>query len=250
MTTVIKNSLETQRREESPALRMDDISAGYPGAPVLRDVSVAVAASSIVALLGPNGAGKTTLMRAAAGTVHLSNGRVSIAGEDVTRAHPYQRSRAGLCLIPEGRGIFGNLTVRENLILFLPPWAEDDRTIEKALAAFPEIGRRLNQTAGTMSGGEQQMLALCRAWIAEPSVVLLDEVSMGLAPKIIDKIFGRIQQLASEGVALLIVEQYVRRALDIADHVYLLDKGGIRASAAPDELDQEALVSGYFGGTV
>nr|WP_084144622.1 ABC transporter ATP-binding protein [Amycolatopsis jejuensis] len=229
----------------SAALALTDVTAGYRGTTVLRDVSLTVPHSSIVALLGPNGAGKTTVMRVASGTVPATHGAVSIDGGVVTTEPPHRRAEAGLCLIPEGRGIFAGLTVRENLTLYLPPGAP--ASLDRALGTFPEVGKRFGQIAGTMSGGQQQMLALCRAWIARPRVVLLDEVSMGLAPKIVDDIFGRLHELAADGVALVIVEQYVRRALDIADVVYLLDKGRVRFSGAPSELDQEALIGGYFG---
>jgi len=229
------------------ALRLENVVAGYRRATVLRDVSLTVPKSSIVALLGPNGAGKTTIMRAASGTLRSTAGRVIVNGHDVTGTPPHRRAEHGLCLIPEGRGIFSNLTVRENLRMHLPPWSDDGLAVEKALSAFPDVGARLNQVAGTMSGGQQQMLALCRAWIAKPDVVLLDEVSMGLAPRIVDEIFDGLSWLAADGVSLLIVEQYVRRALEIADVVYLLDKGKVRFSGPPSSLDEAALLSGYFG---
>ncbi len=229
------------------ALTMDDVTAGYRYTTVLRGVDLTVQAGSVVALLGPNGAGKTTLLRTFAGMLQPSRGKVLIAGTDVTRQAPHRRTRCGLCLIPEGRGIFPALTVRENLRMQVPPWSDERDAVEIAVAAFPILGQRLSQVAGTMSGGQQQMLALSRAWNSGPQVVMLDEVSMGLAPLIVDEIFAALRDLAASGVALLIVEQYVNRVLDIANDVYLLEKGSISFHGAPTELDQAVLLSGYLG---
>ncbi|MGW6522878.1 ABC transporter ATP-binding protein [Streptomyces sp. NPDC054962] len=231
----------------SAVLELDRITAGYHRATVLRDVSVAVPRGKVVALLGPNGAGKTTLLRTAAGTLRPQSGTVVVDGADMTRTAPHRRNRRGLCLVPEGRGIFPALTVRDNLRMFVPPWSADGSALERAISAFPDLGRRLGQIAGSMSGGQQQMLALSRAWLAQPRVVLLDEVSMGLAPRIVDEIFMSLRRLAAEGTALLIVEQYVNRALEIADHVCLLEKGKITFSGPPSALQQDALLSGYLG---
>src|SRR5262249_44242257 len=158
---------------------------------------------------GANGAGKTTLLSCAAGTLKAQSGRIRVNGRDVTSDSPSQRARAGLCLIPEGRGVFHALTVRENLRMQVPPWAADASGVDSALEAFPVLKRKLGQLAGTMSGGEQQMLALCRAWIGQAAVVMVDEVSMGLAPHIVDEIFVALRELRASGVALVIVEQYV-----------------------------------------
>jgi branched-chain amino acid transport system ATP-binding protein len=147
-----------------PALAIENVTVGYAGTPVLHGVQLEVATGNVVALLGRNGAGKTTLLRAAAGLARVSSGRVRLAGADVTREQPYQRARAGLCLVPERRGIFPNLTVRDNLRLQLPSSSPGDG-IEHALAAFPILGDRLRQTAGSLSGGERQMLALSRAFV-------------------------------------------------------------------------------------
>src|SRR6202022_190270 len=156
---------------------------------------LAVEAGTIAALLGPNGAGKTTLLKVASGLMRPAAGTVMVAGRDATAMSPSRRARLGLCLVPEGRGIFPRLTVRENLRLQGPPWAKD-APVEAALEAFPILRDRLGQRAGTMSGGQQQMLALARCYLARPSIVLLDEVSMGLAPRIVDEIFASIQALA------------------------------------------------------
>jgi branched-chain amino acid transport system ATP-binding protein len=228
------------------ALALESVTAGYGRTTVLRDVNLTVTSGSVVALMGPNGAGKTTLLRAAAGLLRPSEGAISIGGADNTRQPPHRRARAGLCLIPEGRGVFPNLTVRENLLLQVPPWSKD-RSIEPALEAFPILRERLGQLAGTMSGGQQQMLAVSRCFLANPDVVLLDEVSMGLAPRIIDEIFAALRQLATSGVALLIVEQYVSRALAMADHVYLLTRGSVSFSGSPKDLDEDELMRRYVG---
>jgi branched-chain amino acid transport system ATP-binding protein len=228
------------------ALALRAVTAGYGGITVLRDVDVTVPAGSVVALMGANGAGKTTLLRTAAGLLRPSQGEVAICGAEVTRRQHFQRARAGLCLIPEGRGIFPNLSFRENLLLQVPPW-EKGRSIDAALDAFPILRDRLGQTAGTMSGGEQQMLALSRCFLAAPRVVLLDEVSMGLAPRIVDEIFVALHKLAASGVALLLVEQYIGRALEMADKIYLLNRGTVTFSGSPAELNADELMRRYIG---
>jgi branched-chain amino acid transport system ATP-binding protein len=231
----------------APVLELTGVSAGYGRTTVLRDVDLAVRRGSVVALLGPNGAGKTTLLRVAAGLLAPTPGQVVIGGHEVTRRRPAQRARQGLCLIPEGRGIFPNLSVRENLVLQLPAWKREE-SFEPALEAFPVLRERLGQTAGSMSGGQQQMLALSRCFLSDPKVVLLDEVSMGLAPRIIDEIFEALLELSRRGVALLLVEQYVSRALHVADHVYLLGRGCVTFSGAPADLDESELMRRYLGG--
>jgi branched-chain amino acid transport system ATP-binding protein len=198
-----------------------------------------------VALLGPNGAGKTTLLRVASGLLRPSSGQVLLDGKDVSRAAPHKLVELGLCHVPEGRGIFPSLTVRENLILQSKPGTESD-SVEKAVSAFPRLGERLTQQAGTMSGGEQQMLALARAYVQNPRFVLLDEVSMGLAPKVVDEIFEFLALLASQGASLLLVEQYVTRALAAADYVYLLGRGTVTFAGEPGELDADALAEQYI----
>jgi branched-chain amino acid transport system ATP-binding protein len=228
-------------------LELRGITAGYRRTTVLREVDLTVAAGSVVALLGPNGAGKTTLLRVASGLLPPARGEVRLLGEDVTRRRAFQRARGGLCLVPEGRGIFPNLSVRENLTLQIPPW-ERQAGYDAALEAFPVLKDRLSQTAGSMSGGQQQMLALSRCFLSNPKVVLLDEVSMGLAPRIIDEIFEALQKLSDNGVALLLVEQYVTRALHLADHVYLLGRGRVDFSGGPSQLDEADLLRLYVGG--
>jgi branched-chain amino acid transport system ATP-binding protein len=231
------------------ALQIESITAGYGRTTVLRDVSLDVPQGSIVALLGPNGAGKTTLLRTAVGLLRPSRGSIRVDGMDVTRTPPNRRSRAGLCLIPEGRGIFRALTVRENFRMDVPARVRYDKRedLERVLEIFPILRERMSQTAGTMSGGQQQMLALARSFLSHPKVVLLDEVSMGLAPRVVDEIFEAIGKIAAAGTALVLVEQYVTRALELADTVVLLDRGTVAFSGPADSLDESAVLRGYLG---
>jgi branched-chain amino acid transport system ATP-binding protein len=227
-------------------LELCGVDAHYGAAQVLRGVDISVPASSVVALLGPNGAGKTTLLRVASGLLKPTHGQLRVDGQDMTGAAPHRLVDKGLCLVPEGRGIFGSVSVRENLVLCSRRGAEKE-AVERAVDAFPRLGERLNQVARTMSGGEQQMLALSRAYIQRPRFVLLDEVSMGLAPKIVDEIFEFLRRLAQEGTALLLVEQYVTRALAAADYVYLLNRGQVGFAGEPSQLDADALAEHYVG---
>jgi branched-chain amino acid transport system ATP-binding protein len=232
----------------TPVLELREVSASYGQTTILRNIDISVHPGEVVALLGPNGVGKTTTLRVAAGLLAPRNGKVLIAGKDVTRMSPNRRSRAGLCLSPEGRGIFRGLTVAENLRLQVPKGMSAAAAMDVAVDAFPVLGERLSQIAGKMSGGEQQMLALARAYVCNPKVVLLDEVSMGLSPLMVDKVFDAIRRLAAAGISLLIVEQYVNRAMAIADQVVLLDKGSISFTGPPKALDQDRLVEHYLGG--
>jgi branched-chain amino acid transport system ATP-binding protein len=227
-------------------LELRGITAGYGGHTVLWDVTLVVPDHSVVALLGPNGAGKTTLLRVASGLLRPSAGRVLLDGTDVTGWPPYRLARAGVCHVPEGRGIFRSLSVRDNIRLQANDWAVE-APVPAARAAFPRLGDRLGQRADTMSGGEQQMLALTRAYTSGARTVLLDEVSMGLAPKIIDEIFGYLHTLAAAGAALLLVEQYVARALELADFVYVLQKGRVQFVGESHELGEERILASYLG---
>jgi branched-chain amino acid transport system ATP-binding protein len=213
---------------------------------VLRGVDLKVEAGSVVALLGANGAGKTTLMRTASGLIKTRAGKITVDGEDVQKAEPYSRLRAGLCHIPEGRGVYRGLSVRENLRLSVPPWSKNS-ALDQVLAQFPILGERMNQQAGSMSGGQQQMLAIARAVLAQPKVVLLDEVSHGLAPIIVDEIYASLRELAAQGMALLVVEQYVNRALDLADQVYLIRRGVVTHAGSANAVNEDALVREYMG---
>jgi branched-chain amino acid transport system ATP-binding protein len=226
-------------------LEVRGVDAGYGASTVLRDVSLVVPDASVVALLGANGAGKTTLLRAVTGLVRPTAGTVVLDGKDVTGWAPFRLQAAGLCQIPEGRGVFPHLTVRENLLLQAPSGAYQ-AAVERAVDGFPILGERLSQRAGSLSGGQQQMLALARAYVSDPKLVLLDEVSMGLAPLIVDEIFEFLSRLAQQGVALLLVEQYVSRALAAADYVYLLNRGRVSFAGEPSELGDDAVYEHYI----
>jgi branched-chain amino acid transport system ATP-binding protein len=223
---------------------LDDVHAGYHGATVLRGVSIAVPDDAVVALIGPNGAGKTTLLRVASGLLPMTSGRMVLDGREVTGWSSDALARAGVCHVPEGRGIFRGLTVQENLRLQAPP---SDPSVSAAVEAFPRLAQRMNQRAGSMSGGEQQMLALAHAYLGNPRVVLLDEVSMGLAPNIVNEIFEHLRVLASRGTSLLLVEQYVHRAMELADYVYVLRRGVVEFAGEPWELGTDEILTSYLG---
>ncbi len=231
---------------EHPVIEVENVTAGYGDTVVLRDVSLCVADSSVVALLGPNGAGKTTLLRTASGLIRTKSGSIRFDGEDMTGAAAHVMARKGLCHLPEGRGIFPSLTVRDNLILQSPK-RKEDASIERAVDLFPILGTRIEQTAGSLSGGEQQMLALVRAYVSNPRLVVVDEASLGLAPLVVDKIFEMLRQIAATGTSLLLVEQYVTRALEIADRVYLLNRGQVIFSGPADDLAGEDVFERYLG---
>jgi branched-chain amino acid transport system ATP-binding protein len=227
---------------------LDDIVAGYGDSTVLRGVSLRVPRGSVVALLGPNGAGKTTLLRVASGLLEPTGGEITLDGTSLRGKPADAFARAGICLVPEGRGIFRSLSVKENLLLQAP--AGDDDALAKATDAFPRLGERLEQRAGTMSGGEQQMLAVARAYLSNPSYVFLDEVSLGLAPRVVDEIFTFLRRLADGGASLLLVEQYVVRALKIADFVFILNQGEVAFAGEPGELDEAEVFRTYVGAEV
>lgn len=227
-------------------LHLAGVVAGYGDAPVLRDVSLSVPPGTVVALLGPNGAGKTTLLRVASGLLAPTAGEVRLDGRLLNGRPPDVFARAGICHIPEGRGIFRSLTVKENLLLQARS-SREASALDRAVDAFPRLGERMGQRAGTMSGGEQQMLALARAYLADPALVLLDEVSLGLAPNIVDEIFEFLARLAASGAALLLVEQYITRALAIADFAFVLSQGEVVFAGEASELDHAAVFESYVG---
>jgi branched-chain amino acid transport system ATP-binding protein len=212
---------------------------------VLRDVSLEVKKGAVVALLGPNGAGKSTLLKMVSGVLAPERGRILRGDEDVTRRGVHHRASRGLCHIPDGHGIFPSLTVRENLILASPK-GEESESIEKATTAFPALSARLTQLAGNLSGGQQQMLAVVRSYLCSSDLILIDEVSMGLAPVVVDEIFEFISELSARGTSMLLVEQYVARVLAIASHVYMLNQGAVTLSASAEEVRRSDLFTHYM----
>lgn len=232
---------------DAPALRLVGVEAGYEHTTVLRDVSLTVPAGGVTALLGPNGAGKSTLLKTVSGLLRPSSGSVELYGTDVTKLAPHQRARRGVCHIPEGRAIYKNLTVRENLLMQCEQGTEE-RAIELASDAFPVLGERLGQLAGTLSGGEQQMLAMSRTYVRDQRLILVDEASLGLAPFLVDQIFDFLHRLVQEkSIALLIVDQFVARALDMAETAYVLARGEIVFDGTATELAGRDIFETYLG---
>jgi branched-chain amino acid transport system ATP-binding protein len=230
----------------APALKINGLTGGYGRTTVLRDVSITVPASGVVALLGPNGAGKTTLLRMASGFLRPSSGSIELFGRDMRGVAPYRRFEAGLCHVPEGRGVFRSLTVRENLTMQARK-GDENEAITRASEAFPILADRMGQTAGTLSGGQQQMLAMAATYVRSPKLILIDEASLGLAPLIVDQIFQFMEKLAREGTALLIVDQFAARALSLAETAYVLSRGTIRYAGPAKDLGQAELLSQYMG---
>ena len=238
----------TPAPEEAPALELRGISAAYGTIEVLHGVDLVVPGGSILAVLGPNGAGKTTLLKVISGALRPTRGSVLMEGHDVTGASVDRLSKAGVCLIPEGRGVFPNLTVRENILMDTFACAGRTTTAaleEVAYVRFPRLGERRGQVAGTLSGGEQQMLALARALTTDPAVILLDELSMGLAPTIVTELFDVVQGLAAGGVTTVIVEQFAG-VTAFADRVVVMGQGRVRLDGRPDEVADQ-LASAYLG---
>jgi branched-chain amino acid transport system ATP-binding protein len=231
-----------------PALELRDIVAGYGRIEVLHGVSLSVPVGSVYALLGPNGAGKTTTLAVCSGKIRPASGCVHVAGTHVNRVAPEALSKAGVCRIPEGRGVFPNLTVAENLRMFTYASALSVKEVqERAYARFPRLGERRTQLAGTMSGGEQQMLAMSRALVTDPGVLLLDEISMGLAPKIVAELYELVGQLAQEGISILLVEQFARTALAVADYAAVMTQGRIAMVGQPADV-ADFVNEAYLGG--
>ena len=232
-----------------PILELDDVHAAYGRIEVLRGVSFTVPRGSVVALLGPNGAGKTTTLKLASGQMAPTSGTVRVAGVPLaSTVSPDELVRIGMCTVPEGRGIFPNLTVDENLRLAAYAGSVPEAQIrERAFERFPRLGERRGQLAGKMSGGEQQMLAMSRALATEPALLLLDELSMGLAPLIVEELYGIVRQLAEEGISILVIEQFARTALAVADYGVVMVNGRVTAVGEPTDLAGE-IEAAYLGG--
>ena len=234
----------------TPLLQVDDLASGYGRVEVLRGVSLTVNPGEIVALLGSNGAGKSTLNNTVSGLVPAWRGHVRFDGVDLTNAHYRTVVQAGLIQVPEGRRVFPNLTVLENLELGAFARARERRSanLERVLATFPRLAERLKQLAGTMSGGEQQMVAIGRGLMAEPRLLILDEPSLGLSPLLVEEMFSLIRRLHGDGLSVLLVEQNVAQSLDIAQRAYVLENGSLRFTGTPAELlASRELKQAYLG---
>jgi len=236
----------------SAALELTDVRAGYGRIEVLRSISLVVPAGSVVALLGPNGVGKTTTLRAIAGTIPVTAGAIRLDGRRIDNRRPSTIARRGLVLVPEGRGVFPALSVEDNLRVahrsapaeVAGPWGA---WLDDIVTTFPRLGERLSQTAGSLSGGEQQMLAVCRSLVGQPRVVMFDELSMGLAPLIVAELFERVAALRDAGRTIVLVEQHLTYALELADLCYVLAKGDVVFAGEPGELRGSSLLAGLAG---
>jgi branched-chain amino acid transport system ATP-binding protein len=219
-----------------PILEVVDLHAAYGRIEVLRGVDLRVPRGAVVALLGPNGAGKSTLLKVISGQMQPTSGDIHLAGVHVSGAKPDDLARLGLTTVPEGRSVFPNLSVEENLQLMSYAGVPAAQVLDTAYSYFPRLHERRHQLAGTLSGGEQQMLALARALTSDPALLLLDELSMGLAPLIVDELYETVGQIAQTGVSILVVEQFARTALRIADHAAVMTGGRVVATGEPDEI--------------
>jgi branched-chain amino acid transport system ATP-binding protein len=228
-------------------LRAEGLSAGYGAVEVLWDVDLEVRDGEIVALVGSNGAGKTTLLRAISGLIGIGAGRVCFEEEDLSGLRPEQIVSRGIAHVPEGRHLFQGLTVRENLLA--GGYAHGDGAdLDRAVELFPKLGERMSQLAGSLSGGEQQMCAIARGLMSRPKLLMIDELSLGLAPKLVDQIIDRLVAVAEQGTSLLLVEQDVDAALRIAGRGYVLETGRIAASGSSTELSEDPRVrEAYLG---
>jgi ABC-type branched-subunit amino acid transport system ATPase component len=231
----------------APVIEVHDLCAGYGGIDVVSDVTFEVAAGEVFALLGPNGSGKTTTLAVIAGLLPASSGTVSICGQSVLGAEADALARAGLCTVPEGRGIFPNLTVAENLWMASFAGASRSDIEERAYARFARLAERRDQLAGTMSGGEQQMLAMARALATDPALLILDELSMGLAPLVVRELYEQVAAIAAEGLSILVVEQFAHEVLGVADTAAIMLHGRLGRIGAPADIAEE-LASAYLTG--
>jgi len=237
-------------------LKITNLQAAYGKVEVLHGISLEVPKGKLVTLIGSNGAGKTTTMRAISGMIKPKGGSVTLGGVDITGLESHKIARAGLAHSPEGRRVFSNMSVTDNLLLgAFPrftrarPKGDVKHDLEKALELFPRLKERQHQLAGTLSGGEQQMLAMARAVMLNPDVILLDEPSMGLAPILVEEVFRIITRLKSEGVTMLLVEQFAAAALNVADYGYVMENGSISVHGPAESLKHDPkVIAAYLGG--
>ena len=235
-----------------PMLVVENVFAGYePGVPIVRGASIYVSRGEIVAVLGPNGAGKSTLIKAIAGVVPKCSGRVLLNGEDITQQKPHEMVRSGLAYVPQTENVFASMTVEENLQIaaaILPKALRRLRT-DAVRGLFPDLARQLQLPAGRLSGGQRQMLAVARALIAEPKLLMLDEASAGLSPRLVEVVFAKVKEVCRAGTTILLVEQNVRAALAISDRAYVLVEGQNRHDGRAADLLSDATVAQlYLGG--
>ena len=232
-------------------LVVENLKVAYGGIQALKGISLEVAPGELVALIGSNGAGKTTTLRALAGLLHSTSGKMLYYGRPLQRIPAHQRVKEGIALVPEGRGVFARLTVAENLQMGAytrSDAAQIGTDLQRICALFPRLAERRAQLAGTLSGGEQQMVAMARALMSKPRLLMLDEPSMGLAPMMVAKIFEVIRDISAQGVAILLVEQNARLALEIAQRGYVLEGGEIRlADSAANLLGSDEVRRAYLG---
>jgi branched-chain amino acid transport system ATP-binding protein len=243
--------IEMKHDNATVLLNVSDVKVGYGGIQAVKGVSLEVREGELVSLIGSNGAGKTTTMKAITGLLPLGGGHIQLAGKTIDGQGPWDLVQQGLAMVPEGRGVFTRMTIVENLQM--GAYIRDDKVaiaedIERVFATFPRLKERRDQLAGTMSGGEQQMLAMGRALMSRPKVLLLDEPSMGLSPIMVDKIFEVIQEVSAQGVTILLVEQNASRALQIADRGYVMESGLITLSGDAHEMLHDPKVrEAYLG---
>jgi branched-chain amino acid transport system ATP-binding protein len=237
-------------------LKIENLQAGYGKVLVLQGISINVPKGSVVTLIGSNGAGKTTTMRAVSGMIKPTAGTITLNGTDIQGLESNQIAKLGLAHSPEGRRVFSTMSVTDNLLLGAFPRLTGSRPrgdvkgdLERAMDLFPRLQERRNQLAGTLSGGEQQMLAMARAVMLNPEVILLDEPSMGLAPILVEEVFKIIQRLKTEGVTMLLVEQFAAAALNVADYGYVLENGRISVHGKAEQLKNDPAVKAAYLGT-
>ena len=233
-------------------LEVRNLRVAYGGIVAVKGIDLEIGPGELVCLIGANGAGKTTTLKALAGLIRSAEGRIQLEGKDIAGLPPHELVRRGLVLVPEGRGIFGRLTVRENLMMGAYHRADAGvaRDLERVHALMPRLAERSGQTGGTLSGGEQQMLAIGRALMSRPKLLLLDEPSMGLAPAIVQKVFEIVLKAAEEGVTILLVEQNAKAALELAHRAYVMESGRITLSGDARELMVDPRVRGAYLGEV
>jgi branched-chain amino acid transport system ATP-binding protein len=238
-----------QDQEAAGTLALRDLTVRRGGRAVVTDISIEVPAGEVTALLGPNGAGKSSLVLAVGGLLRVQSGSVRLAGREFANRRPERIRRAGIAIVPEGRRLLGDLTVEDNIGVATYALSREQATAGRdwALELFPELGRRLSARARTLSGGEQQMVVLAQALVSKPRYLLLDELSLGLAPVIVNRLIPTIREIAESGIGVLLIEQFATVALGLANHAYIMEGGRLRFSGAASELrDNPALLRSAY----